>query len=157
MDDSGGAGTGRIVAIAHDDTWAHVYPTINVLRMHGDTENAPLGAMEFFDPAGARLASRFDPSWRLVGLQPAGDPDPGRLHGRAQAVVRHLADYLQRHSEVARSIPNLPSDVGDRLRKLAESDLDAILVAIELPGQVRPLDSGGWFHNALHAAGWDHD
>lgn len=157
MDDSDGVGTGRIVAIAHDDTWAHVYPTINVLRMHDDTESAPLGAMEFFDPAGARLACQFDPHWRLVALHPAGDPDPGRLQGRARTVVRHLDDYLRKHPEVAKSIPNLPDDIGDRLRKLAESDLDTILVAIELPGQVRPLDSGGWFHNALHKAGWDHD
>lgn len=157
MDDADGVGTDRIVAIAHDDTWAHVYPTINVLRGHDDTESAPLGAMEFFDPAGARLAGQFDPQWRLVGLHPTGEPDPERLQGRVQTVVRHLGAYLRKHPEAAKLIPNLPDDIDDRLRKLAESDLDTILAAFELPANVRPLDSGGVFHNLAHAAGWDHD
>lgn len=154
--------TAAVVAVATDDTWTHVYSTFDQLLDHNDDTEAPLGAVEFFDATGRRLAIVFDPAWGLAGLQPTAEiPDRNRLRERLQAVIRHLANYVRGHPEVVATLPDPPDDIDKWLRALAESDLHNIINTIEAQtsaggGGVQPLDTGGWLHNLAHAAGWSH-
>ncbi|MDG4782146.1 hypothetical protein O7614_21020 [Micromonospora sp. WMMD961] len=151
-----------IVAIASDDTFAHAYPDVRQMIADGlgDTDTRR-GALEFFDPAGARLVPVFGPAWQLVDLQDSGDdPDADRVRQRLTAVVDHVAAYLRKHPDVVEAAGLTLDEAISQLPRPAEQNLAKVLTLfphrIDDGGTIQPFSRGGYFHNSLHAAGWTH-
>ncbi|GAB3837909.1 hypothetical protein ACFFMR_20045 [Micromonospora andamanensis] len=153
-----------IVAIAFDDTFAHVYPDLRQLIEDGfggpDTRR---GALEFFSAEGDRLLPVFGRAWQLVDLRVSDDePDADRLRQRLAAVVDHVTTFLRKHPEVVEAAGLTLDEAISQLPRPAEQNLAEVLARFphlataEDDGAIRPLDRGGWFHNSLHAAGWTH-
>ncbi|MFI6265029.1 hypothetical protein [Micromonospora sp. NPDC051006] len=146
------------VVIASDNTFAHAYAS--VAEMLSERDLGAKGGLEFFDRSGRRLAPVLSPTWEVAGLAPTLDePDPKLLTGRLAAVVQHVGDHIRRHPEViARSGLSVEEALAALPRigagTLAE-DL-AQLPGATADGEFGLMDSGGWFHNAMHAAGWAH-
>ncbi|MFC8845271.1 MULTISPECIES: hypothetical protein [unclassified Micromonospora] len=146
------AGDQRILLIAVNDTFCHVYQNLADLLTVDDHGEKLGGAVEFFDAAGRRLHPRFAADWRLEDLPPGTDAaDPDAVRSRLQAVVSHLARYVRDHPDVLtrsrltveQALAGLPALAGPTL----SDDLDALPDHLE-------HDSGNWMHNAMHAAGW---
>ncbi|TDC40674.1 hypothetical protein E1211_00780 [Micromonospora sp. 15K316] len=146
------------VVIATDNTFAHAYASVG--EMLSDRNLRAKGGLEFFDRSGRRLAPLLTDAWEVRGLVPTSDePDPALLQGRLAAVIRHVGDYIRRHPEV---VAGMPAD--EAVAALPHIGKDTLAEDVaKLPGAgtpsggtVGPMDSGGWFHNAMHAAGWAH-
>ncbi|WFE53248.1 hypothetical protein [Micromonospora sp. WMMD1155] len=154
--------TTTIVAIASDDTYAHVYSDVRHMIEDGfgdtDTRRGPL---EFFNAAGSQLVPVFGPTWQLVDLQDSRDaPDADRLRQRLAAVLDHVAAYLRKHPEFVEASGLTLDEALLQLPRPAEQDLAHVLALfphdLDDGKTVQPLSRGGWFHNSLHAAGWTH-
>ncbi|MEV4811008.1 hypothetical protein [Micromonospora avicenniae] len=148
------------VVIATDDTFAHAYSSVS--EMLSDRNLRAKGGVEFFDRSGRRLAPLLTDAWEVRGLVPTVDePDPALLQRRLVAVVQHVGDYIRRHPEVVAG-SGMPAD--EAVAALPHLGKDTLAEDVsKLPGAgtpsgatIRPMDSGGWFHNAMHAAGWAH-
>ncbi|MEU4473164.1 hypothetical protein [Micromonospora sp. NPDC023888] len=151
-----------IVAIATDDTFAHVYSDVRQMIEDGfgdaDTRRGPL---EFFSAAGAQLVPVFGPAWQLVDLRESRDePDVDRLRQRLAAVVDHVVAYLRKHPEFVKASGLTLDEALLHLPRPAEQDLAHVLALLphhtDDDKTIQPLSQGGWFHNSLHAAGWTH-
>jgi hypothetical protein len=152
-----------VFEIAEDDTFLHVaalgellsHVADDVRRFHAPART-PAGArcIDFFDTAGRRLMPQIDQTLTLVGLAPFGRPTPRLVLRRIDRVLAHVQEMLDVNPSLGDRGPNLPPAtsvphvVGD-LQEVAE-----ILIAA-LDDSNRPT-RGGWFHNAMHAAGWSH-
>jgi hypothetical protein len=147
--------TAWVVAIAADDSWAHVYPKVGELLGHRhDGDDVPAGPVEFFDGAGRRLGAVFGPDWVLVDLRPVtAIEDRTGLEERLHRVLRHVAAYLRAHPEALAALPDAPDDVLTEIDDLGSGDLETVLDRCFLSPDEH---SAGWLHNALHAAGWSH-
>ncbi|ROT33117.1 hypothetical protein [Micromonospora sp. HM5-17] len=148
------------IVIASDNSFAHAYDS--VAEMLAEKDLGEKGGLEFFDRAGRRLVPVLSHAWELEGLVPAlDDPDPELVQARLQAVVQHVGDYIRRHPEVVagsglsvdEAIAALPT-IGTGT--LAEDAAQFPGAQPSSDGAIQLMDSGGWFHNALHAAGWSH-
>ncbi|MEU7800740.1 hypothetical protein AB0B10_15860 [Micromonospora arborensis] len=151
-----------IVAIASDDTFAHVYSNARQMIEDGfgdaDTRR---GALEFFSAAGAQLVPVFGPAWQLVDLRDSRDEaDADRLHQRLAAVVDHVVAYLRKNPEFVKASGLTLDEALLQLPRPAEQDLAHVLTLfphyIDDGNAIRPLSRGNYWHNALHAAGWTH-
>ncbi|MFJ9975365.1 hypothetical protein [Streptomyces cyaneofuscatus] len=151
-----------IVAIAADDTFAHVYSNVRQMIEDGfgdaDTRR---GALEFFSAAGGQLVPVFGPAWQLFDLRDSRDaPDAARLRQRLAAVVDHVVAYLRKHTEFAKASSLTLDEALVQLPRPAEQDLAHVLALfphhIDDDRTVQPLSRGSYWHNALHAAGWTH-
>ncbi|WP_406063031.1 hypothetical protein [Micromonospora sp. NBC_00860] len=151
-----------IIAIASDDTFAHVYSNVRQMIEEGfgdaDTRR---GALEFFSAAGGQLVPVFGPAWQLVDLRDSRDaPDADRLRQRLAAVVNHVVAYLRKHPEFVKASGLTLDEAILQLPRPAEQDLAHVLALfphhVGDDRTIRPLSQGGWFHNSLHAAGWTH-
>jgi hypothetical protein len=157
-------GTIGIVAIASDDTFAHVYRDLPQMIEDGfGAAGGRRGGLEFFTAEGGRLVPVFGSAWQLVDLRGSGDkPDAALLGRRLAAVLEHVVAYLGKHPELVESsgltieeaIAQLPRPTEQGLAEVLDRFPHRIDTADD--GTVRPLDRGGWFHNSLHAAGWTH-
>jgi hypothetical protein len=159
MDQLGSTPTTGVVAIACDDSWAHVHPTIADLLDHppAHADEGGLGAVEFFDADGRRLAAVLGPGWELTDLRPTAEaPDGARLLRRLRTVFGHVAQYLRDHPEVVPRLPSAPDDLQARLQRLSQANLDEVIDECLLATADDPGHSGSWLHNALHASGWKH-
>ncbi|MGC5288923.1 hypothetical protein [Micromonospora sp. DT231] len=152
----------RVVAIAADDTFAHVYSNVRQMIEDGfgdaDTRR---GALEFFNAAGGQLVPVFGPAWQLVDLRDSRDaPDAARLRQRLAAVVDHVVAYLRKHPEFVKASGLTLDEALLQLPRPAEQDLAHVLALfphhVGDDRTIRPFSQGGWFHNSLHAAGWTH-
>lgn len=144
----------RILLVANDNTFTHVYPDLDEVLAEQEQGDRFDGAVEFFSPEGQRLVPFFGPDWRMVDLHPSGDPaDPVPVQVRLRAVMEHVAAYLHAHPDVAEragmtvdeAIATLPR-IGDG--SLAD-DVD------ELPWHMQ-TNKGSFVHNTLHLTGWAH-
>jgi|GEM_PF-2338816 hypothetical protein len=149
------------IVIASDNSFAHAYDS--VADMLVDKNIGAKGGLEFFDRAGRRLAPVFSHAWELEGLEPTlDDPDPELVQARLQAVVQHVGDYIRRHPDVVAGSGLSVEAAIAALPKIGAGTLaeDAAQFPGARPaasgGSIRLMDPGGWFHNALHAAGWTH-
>jgi hypothetical protein len=142
----------RILLIAANDTFCHVYQNLAELLAAVDHGEKLAGAVEFFDVTGRRLHPVFSAEWRLEDLQTGNDaPDPAAVRARLTVVVGHLAQYVSDHPDVLtryrigleQALAQLPALAGPTL----SDDFTA------LPNHLEH-DSGNWLHNAMHAAGW---
>jgi hypothetical protein len=155
------------VAIATDDTWAHVYPSLAGLLADDDIGTGPeerRGPLDFFDDRGHCLAPVFDTSWQLMDLVPGSPARPGQVRERLRHVLEHARTYLQHHpdmlfpygmdmDEAMRLIPQLEDgSLRDAVRLFAADPERGDIGA----GALADEDSGGWWHNLRHRAGWDH-
>ena len=149
--------TVRVLAIATDDTWAHVYDSVALMLNERNIGVEHRGGMEFFDGSGRRLAPVFSPTWELQDLALTGDESgPCELLQRLHAVVRHAESYIRRHPErVVR--PGVPEAVLATFPRLSGRSLAEALETVWEATQPRQSHSAGFFHNALHAAGWNHE
>ncbi|MCG5469013.1 hypothetical protein LADH09A_002914 [Micromonospora sp. LAH09] len=150
-----------IVAIAVDDTFAHVYPDVEQMIKDGFGDaDSRRGALEFFSAAGDRLAPVFGPTWQLVDLRAGGvERDPDRLRRRLTAVVDHVAAYLREHPDDVEATGLTLDEAIAQLPRPAEQDLADVLALFPHridDRTIRPFSRGSYFHNALHAAGWTH-
>ncbi|MDG4808734.1 hypothetical protein O7634_18470 [Micromonospora sp. WMMD1120] len=154
--------TTTIVAIASDDTFAHVYSNVRQMIEDGfGAADTRRGALEFFNAAGGRLLPVFGPAWQLVELAESRDaPDAARLRQRLAAVIDHVAAYVGKHPEVVEASGLTLDEALGQLPRPAEQDLAQVLSRfphqVDDGNTVRPLSSGSWLHNAMHAAGWTH-
>ncbi|WP_229399997.1 hypothetical protein [Micromonospora okii] len=142
----------RILLIAANDTFCHVYQNFTELLSAVDHGEKLGGAIEFFDAAGRRLHPVFSAEWRLEGLHTGNDAaDPAAVRQRLQVVVSHLARYVSDHPDVLtryrislnQALSQLPALNGPGL----SDDFNALPDHLE-------HDTGNWMHNAMHAAGW---
>ncbi|MEE6258930.1 hypothetical protein [Plantactinospora sonchi] len=149
------------IVIASDNSFAHAYDSVTDLL--GEKDLGGKGGLEFFDRAGRRLTPVFNDAWELESLVPTlDDADPELVQARLQAVVQHVRDYISRHPDlVAGSGLSLKAAIA-ALPKIGEGTL--VEDAAQFPGPTAPSSDGpnrlmhsdGWFHNAMHAAGWAH-
>ncbi|MBQ0994792.1 hypothetical protein KBX08_32560 [Micromonospora sp. H61] len=152
----------RVVAIASDDTFAHVYSNVRQMIEDGfGSADTRRGALEFFNAAGGQLVPVFGPAWQLVDLRDSRDaPDADRLRQRLAAVVDHVVAYLRMHPEFVKASGLTLDEAILQLPRPAEQDLAHVLALfphhIDDDKTIQPLSQGGWFHNSLHAAGWTH-
>ncbi|WP_329108797.1 hypothetical protein OG792_09175 [Micromonospora sp. NBC_01699] len=143
----------RILLIAADNTFAHLYGDIAAVLAEPEQGDRFGGAVEFFHTDGQRLAPFFGTDWRMADLQPSAEPaDPDELCRRLEAVFDHLERYLKDHPELT-----------DRFRTTAEKLLaDVPRSGGTLQEAIHALpwhmhgNSGNFLHNAMHAAGWAH-
>jgi hypothetical protein len=160
-----------IVAIATDDTFAHTYPDLRALRedsiMAPDSDHR--NDLEFFDTDGRRLLPVFGPTGILTALrEAAGNPDPELLRRRLAAVLRHTENHLRTRPELTEpfgltpevAIAMLPrpetQSLAETLAAFPHRDQPHIRAAWWQPRTLVHAHSDGWFHNAMHAAGWAH-
>ncbi|MFI9642994.1 hypothetical protein ACIG87_23565 [Micromonospora sp. NPDC051925] len=142
----------RILLIATNDTFCHVYQNLAELLATVDHDEKLAGAVEFFDATGRRLHPVFAAGWRLEALDAGAAPaQPQAVRQRLTAVVAHVAQYARSHPDVlARSRISLEQALAELPRldgpELAR-DLDALPEHLE-------HDSGNWLHNLAHSAGW---
>ena len=148
-----------VLAVAGDDTWLHLYRDVPSMLKDDDigTKGNFHGPIEFFDRDAFRLVPVFGPDWQLEDLRKSHEMlDPCLIRRRLYAVVRHVEGHLRRHPEVLEPYHLTLEDAISQLPPLTGPDLDddlAVLWTILGPFS----HSGGFFHNALHAAGWRHD
>ncbi|WP_433131221.1 hypothetical protein ACQPWW_09770 [Micromonospora sp. CA-240977] len=151
-----------IVAIATDDTFAHVYSDVRQMIEDGFGDaGTRRGALEFFSAAGGQLAPVFGPAWQLVDLRESRDaPDADRLRQRLAAVVDHVVAYLRKHPEFVKASGLTLDEAILQLPRPAEQDLAHVLAVFphhtDDRKTIQPLNRGNYFHNSLHAAGWTH-
>jgi hypothetical protein len=157
-----------IVALATDDTFAHVYLRISDLLADDDIGSGPgerSGAMEFFDGNGRALAPVFSPQWQIRRLRATGArPAPDELQRRLRRVVEHSRTYLRRHPDEAQRYGLDPAEAEALLPDLDGLDLRSTILtfaATRDQGDVTGAaladeDSGGFWHNLRHRAGWNH-
>lgn len=143
----------RILLIAADNAFAHLYPNLGALLAEATEGDEFGGAIEFFHTDGRRLAPYFGHEWRLADLHPSAEPaDPEELRRRLDAVFEHLERYLKDHPEFA-----------DRFR----TTIEKLLAEVPAPGGTlqAAVDAVPWhmhgntgnpMHNLLHSAGWAH-
>ncbi|MBM7075840.1 MULTISPECIES: hypothetical protein [Micromonospora] len=142
----------RILLIATNDTFCHVYQNLADLLSTADHGEKLAGAVEFFDVTGRRLHPVFSADWRLEALQAGTGPAvPDVVRQRLTAVIAHVTQYIHDHPDVlARSRISLERALSE-LPRLDDPDLSEIIGA--LPEHLEH-DTGNWLHNAMHAAGW---
>ncbi|MFK3980689.1 hypothetical protein ACI2K4_09980 [Micromonospora sp. NPDC050397] len=144
----------RILLVANDNTFTHVYPDLAGVLAEQEQGDRFAGAVEFFDPEGQRLVPFFGPDWRMVELHPSGDaPDPVAVQVRLRAVVQHVAAYLHAHPDLAERAGMTVDEAVATLPRVGNGTLAEDLD--ELPWHVQ-TNKGGFVHNTLHAAGWAH-
>ncbi|MGX4655958.1 hypothetical protein ACWCHM_19915 [Micromonospora sp. SCSIO 07396] len=142
----------RIVLIAADDTFCHVYQDLSDLLSTADHGEKLAGAVEFFDVTGRRLHPVYSADWRLEALDAGTAPaQPEAVRQRLTAVLAHVAQYVRSHPDVlARSRITLEQALA-QLPRLDGPDLPHDIGT--LPDHLEH-DTGNWLHNAMHAAGW---
>ncbi|MGC4806015.1 hypothetical protein [Micromonospora sp. DT233] len=147
------AGTDRrILLIAANDTFCHVYTNPAELLTVGPDGEKLGGGVEFFDVTGHRLHPVFTADWRLEGLQTGTDPaDPAAVRQRLKAVVNHLAQYVTAHPEV---LTRFRISLDQALAQLPDLDGPDLAHDFDVLPDHLEHDSGNWLHNAMHAAGW---
>ncbi len=145
---------GRIVLLAGDDTFCHVYRDIAELLDEPRYYDKLGGAVEFFDPTGRRLIPVFSADWQLVELHRSmQSATPEVLRGRFKAVMAHLERFVRHRPQV---LGDDRVDVEQVLAGLPDCDApDFADVVDALPRHVRG-HAGNLLHNAVHAAGWSH-
>ncbi|MDG4786126.1 hypothetical protein O7626_09335 [Micromonospora sp. WMMD1102] len=159
-----------LVAVADDDTFAHAYPDVPTLLCDPVVTGAHRDELEFFDAEGRRLNPVTGPTGELTGLRAgAGEPDPDALRHRLARVVRHVETHLRARPELVERFGIAPEAAIAALPDPERLSLAETLAV--LPHQDRPevrrtawwqpdvpayAHSDGWFHNAMHAAGWTH-
>jgi hypothetical protein len=142
----------RILLIATNDTFCHVYQNLADLLATADHGEKLAGAVEFFDVTGRRLYPVFSADWRLEALEAGTGPAvPDVVRQRLTTVVAHVTQYVHDHPDVlVRSRIPLERALSE-LPRLDDPDLSEVIGA--LPAHLEH-DSGNWLHNAMHAAGW---
>jgi hypothetical protein len=149
-----------VLAIASDDSWAHVYLSVKDLLAERDVggNSDHHGGMEFFDLTGRRLAPVLSPAWEIRDLVPtsyrAADCE---LVQRLHAVVRHAEAHLRRHPDGVVPTSTPPEVVLAQFPQVLGKSLAEALELFRLATARDNTHSAGWFHNTLHAAGWNHD
>lgn len=144
----------RVLLIAADDTFAHVYRDLAEALSEPKEGTMFGGAVEFFDTEGRQLAPVFGPDWRMAELQTGGNPaDPAAVQRRLRRVIEHVAGYLRAHPEVVGSSPHNVEEVIAALPQLGGGSLQTDVA--EMPQHIMAT-RGGLLHNAMHAAGWTH-
>ncbi|MEO3743957.1 hypothetical protein [Plantactinospora sp. B5E13] len=149
------------IVIASDNSFAHAYDSVADLL--GEKDLGGKGGLEFFDRAGHRLTPVFNDAWELESLVPTlDDAEPDLVQARLQAVVQHVRDYLRRHPELVNGSGLSLEAAIAALPKIGEGTLRDDAAQFPGPtapasdGAIRLMHSDGWFHNAMHAAGWAH-
>jgi hypothetical protein len=164
-----------IVAVAQDNTWAHVYvDTASLIADRHSSGAGATGPIDFFDSAGNRLLPLFTPGWSIQGLTPevlsdGQPPDCEAVRDRLRAVIAHVQAYvLERFDElvwpgVTRPSPTAEAAIKTLQDLMADETLGGLVAAFgALFGVVTPAnvpvvqDRRGWWHNVLHASGWTH-
>jgi hypothetical protein len=149
-----------VLAIASDDSWAHVYRSVKEMLEEHDigTHSDHRGGMEFFDLTGRRLAPVLGPAWELWDLVPTGHQAGAcELVQRLHAVVRHAEAYVRRHPDQVHPAGTAPEVVLASFPQLLGKNLAEALELVRLSTTADNTHSAGWFHNTLHAAGWNHN
>lgn len=166
-----------VVALTADNTFLHVFPEVKELREHvvedikvwARTPGAapdPDRELEFFDSRGRRLAPRLGPFWVLVALEVADDTeDEPALLARMEAAARHAEEVERERRRAILAKTLSPAEIALRLTESPSAPLpvDATVLAYaelilatrdDIPDGTIPGDvhSGGWMHNAWHAA-----
>jgi hypothetical protein len=132
------------LAINRQNTWAHSATRVEELA---DTIfGEPKGPLEFFDDTGRPQAATWDGDGRLIQLEPVGPAEPDEALRRLEAVITFVVTFLQQRGEPVDEVPRFFGGQGLRARMRD--------VHFTRNG---PHDPGGFFHNALHRAGRDHD
>jgi hypothetical protein len=131
------------VAVSAGNTWAHSAADVDELA--ATLAGAPPD-LEFFDVDGVPQIPEYDDEGRLAKLEPTGTADPDAVLRRIEAVVAHVVAFLEEAGEPLTGIPRIPSATG----------LPARARDVHFTGR-GPHDPRGFFHNALHRAGVDHD
>jgi hypothetical protein len=132
------------LAITRQNTWAHSAARVEELA---DTiSGEPKSPLEFFDDTGQPQLATFDGDGRLIQLEPTGQADSDEVLRRLEAVITFVVAFLRERGEPLDDVPQFFSGQGLRARMRD--------VHFTRSG---PHDPGGFFHNALHRAGRDHD
>ena len=149
--------TAGVIAIARDDSWAHMYQDVNNIRDLGD--DGSVEDKEFFDSSGRRLAPRLGPAGRLQDLEEtADDPDQDMVQQRLAAVVQHIRGYLE-SEQGKRFLEQDDLDHADLLPELLQQDrmsLEEWLAefrALFGPHHRSPDDRRGPLHNLIAHGG----
>ncbi|MEV4628100.1 hypothetical protein AB0J90_17635 [Micromonospora sp. NPDC049523] len=144
----------RILLLAADNTFAHLYGDLGAVLAEPELGDRFGGAVEFFHTDGQRLAPYFGPDWRMADLQPSAEPaDPDELQRRLQAVFEHLERYLKDHPELTDRYRTTVEQLVDEMPAPSGGTLQDAIDA--LPWHMHG-NTGNFLHNAMHAAGWAH-
>ncbi|TBL32020.1 hypothetical protein EYA84_20050 [Verrucosispora sp. SN26_14.1] len=142
----------RIVLVAGDDTFCHVYRNLAELldeQRHYDKLDGPV---EFFDPTGRQLIPAFSQDWQLVELHPSHRPAaPEILRERFKAVLAHVEQFVRERPQV---LGDHRIDVEEVLSDLPDCDAPNFTDVVDALPWHSHGHRGNLLHNAMHAAGW---
>lgn len=157
-----------VVAVASDDTWVHVYASLDELLEDRDIGTGPeekSGALVFYDGRGRRLAPAFTPQWTLKDLVPLdGSERPDELYERLQRAAEHLRQFIENNPQDVALFGMEPAEAIELIRWPDRSDLARSLADLaqeaqdgEVVGTGRNSSHpGSSLHNLKHRAGWKH-
>lgn len=135
-----------ILVIRCDDSRAHIYQDLEQLLWDVSDDRS---AMEFFSVGGHRLATTFDPTWRIQGVvEGLETPDPDFVLQRLRSVVRNMRQFLQDNPDLVEKAGLTISDGLTRLPLLSEAPLnEALLTWSPVLGHSQLSDTADPWHN----------
>lgn len=132
----------RVLAIAEDDSWAHLH--LGVARLLGPAPDERFAGLEFFDASVRRLQVVLDGHGTVTGFAPSSAAgDPARLERRLQKVMERFDRAVRvDHSS------GIGSEQLRALQGVAGRSLPELLKVLELPpfghGPAEPSGRMSW-------------
>jgi hypothetical protein len=155
-----------VVAVASDDTWVHVYASVDELledRDIGTGHEEKSGALVFYDGRGRRLAPEFTPQWTLKDLVPLdGSERPDELYERLERAAEHLRQFIENNPRDVAQLGMEPAKAIDLIRWPDRSNLAGSLADLAQETEDGHAEGAGGvlrhrrssLHNLKHRAGW---
>ncbi len=152
--------TQRVVVLAVDDTFVHVYPDASVMLKQNDIGYGPDAKpfpVELFLDNGQRLAGVYDKTWRVSQLVPCGAADSNALRDRLAHAIAELGRSLSESAERLALFGLGPEEVVEMLEEEAtgQSSLEDMLALFEFDHDPLVMqygahpDDGSWLHKLL--------